>query len=164
MKQYLRVDYPDDDGILELPDLIDMVPVKNTWRGSNQQLIRWYAMDIMGKEEDRMYTFHNFDGGWYLQVSDEIAPRLSVVQQDGASVFYLWDKAFQETEILMTVGVMAGSGNETSQENGYYELHRAEGVVYTAKLEAAAAKLGLTAQLLSEQFHMIHWDWKNGET
>lgn len=161
---YVYADDIDDDGILELPDLIDMVPVKNTWRGSNQQMIRWYAMDIMGKEEDRMYTFHNFDSGWYLQLNGQIAPRISVVQQDGGSVFYLWDEAFQNTEILMTIDVMTGAGNAALEENGYYELYRAEDVIYTVKLEAAAAKLGLTAQLLSDQFHLIQWDWKNGET
>lgn len=161
---YVYADDVDDDGILELPDLIDMVPVKNTWRGSNQQMIRWYAMDIMGKEEDRMYTFHNFDNGWYLQLSGQIAPRLSVVQQDGESVFYLWDEAFQNTEIIMTIDVVTGSENAELEESGYYELYRAEGVVYTVKLEAAAAKLGLTAQLLSDQFHLIQSDWKNGET
>lgn len=78
---YVYADDIDDDGILELPDLIDMKPVENAWMASNQKLIRWYAMDIHGEETDKMYTFHNFDGGWYLQLDQFLTPRISVVQQ-----------------------------------------------------------------------------------
>lgn len=161
---YVYADDIDDDGVLELPDLIDMVPVENTWRGSNQQLIRWYAMDTKGHEIDKMYTFHNFDGGWYLQLSEDIVSRLSVVQKDGGSIFYLWDEKFQNTQILMTIDLLTGSERETVDDSTYYALHRTESVVYAVRMEAEAAKLGLTAQLLAERFHLIQMDWKNGET
>ena len=162
---YVYADDIDEDGILELPDLIDMKPVENTWMASNQKLIRWYGMDIYGKETDKMYSFHNFDGGWYLQLDRFITPRVSVVRRDNSFEFYLWDEEFQNTQILMTIYTMTGNNRETeAAEQDYYVLYRTEGVLYAVKTEEAAMELGLIPELLADCFHPIQMDWKNGET
>lgn len=162
---YVYADDVDDDGILELPDLIDMKPVENTWMASNQKLIRWYAMDIHGIETDKMYSFHNFDGGWYLQLDRFLTPRISVVRQDNNFIFYLWDERFQDVQILMTIHTLTGHDREAeASEHGYYALHRAEGVLYAVETEEAAVELGLIPELLADSFHPIQMDWKNGET
>jgi hypothetical protein len=155
----------DNDGVLELPDLIDMKSVENTWMASNQKLIRWYAMDLSGREVDKMYTFHNFDGGWYLQMDKFLIPRISVIQKDNSFVFYLWDEAFQTNEVLMTVYARSGPDRESvAASEGYYVLYETEGIIYTVKPEDLAMELGLIPELLAESFHPIQWDWKNGET
>ena len=162
---YVYADDIDSDGILELPSLIDMKPVENTWMASNQKLIRWYAMTINGKEVDKMYTFHNFDGGWYLQLDQFLTPRISVVQQGSSFVFYLWDENFQDAEVLMTIYALTGHDREeTAAEQGCYVLYKAEGVLYAVKTETIAMELGLIPELLAESFHPIQVDWKNGET
>ena len=46
---------------------------------------------INGEEVEKMHTFHNFDGGWYLQLDKFLTPRISVIQKDNSFVFYLWD-------------------------------------------------------------------------
>ena len=155
----------DHDGILELPDLIDMKPVENTWMASNQKLIRWYAMGIDGVEEDKMYTFHNFDGGWYLHLDKFLTPRISVIRKDSSYVFYLWDEAYTSAEPLMTVYSLTGADREEeAATQGYYVLHRAEGVLYALNTEAITMELGLLPEALAENFHLIQVDWKNGET
>lgn len=155
----------DNDGILELPDLIDMKPVENTWMASNQKLIRWYAMDRSGTETDKMYTFHNFDSGWYLQLDKFLIPRISVVHHDGSFVFHLWDEAFQTAQVLMTVHSLTGYDREkTAVELGYDILHKTEGVLYAVETEPVAAELGLIPEVLAASFHPIQMDWKNGET
>ena len=162
---YVYADDIDDDGVLELPDLIDMKPVENTWMASNQKLIRWYAMDAAGNETDKMYTFHNFDGGWYLQLDKFLTPRISVIRQDSSFVFYLWDEEFQDAQVLMTVHSLTGHDREdTASERGYYVLHRTEGAVYAVETEEIAGELGLIPELLADCFHPIQMDWKNGET
>ncbi len=162
---YVYADDIDGDGILELPDLIDMKPVENTWMASNQKLIRWYAMDILGNETDKMYTFHNFDGGWYLRLDKFLTPRISVVHQESSFVFYLWDEQFESPQILMTIHSLTGHDRETTAaERGYYVLYRTEGVLYAVETESVAAELGLIPELLAEGFHPIQMDWKNGET
>ena len=155
----------DQDGILELPDLIDMMPVENTWMASNQKLIRWYAMGIDGEEVDKMYTFHNFDGGWYLHLDKFLTPRISVIQKDSSYVFYLWDESFGSCDVLMTIHSLTGiRREEEAAAQGYYVLHRAEGVLYALKTEEIAMELGLLPEVLAESFHPIQMDWKNGET
>lgn len=155
----------DQDGILELPDLIDMKPVENTWMASNQKLIRWYAMGIDGYEVDKMYTFHNFDGGWYLHLDKFLTPRICVIQQDSSYVFYLWDEAFEQADVLMTIHTITGAKREeVAASQNYYVLHRAEGVLYAMKTEELAMELGLLPEVLAESFHPIQMDWKNGET
>ena len=162
---YVYADDIDNDGVLELPDLIDMVPVENAWTSSNQKLIRWYAMTINGDEKDKMYTFHNFDGGWYLQLDKFLIARLSVVRQDNSFVFYLWDEKLQNPEILMTVHTLTGHDREKAVESqGYYVLYESEGVLYTVKTESVATELGLLPEILAQSFHPIQTDWKNGET
>lgn len=162
---YVYADDIDNDGVLELPDLIDMKPVENTWMASNQKLIRWYAMGLNGTEVDKMHTFHNFDGGWYLQLDKFLAPRISVIQKDNSFVFYLWDESFQNAEVLMTIYTLTGADREdTAASQGYYVLHKAEGVLYAVKTEQIAMELGLIPELLAESFHPIQMDWKNGET
>lgn len=161
---YVYADDIDDDGVLELPDLIDMRPVENTWMASNQKLIRWYSMDVNGKEVDKMYTFHNFDGDWYLQLDKFLTPRVSVVRQDSSFVFYLWDEEFENTQVLMTIHTLTDRDRDAeAAEQGYYVLHRTEGVLYAVKTEAIAAELGLIPELLADGFHIIQRDWKNGE-
>ena len=162
---YVYADDIDDDGVLELPDLIDMVPVENTWMTSNQKLIRWYAMDLNGDETDKMYTFHNFDSGWYLQLDRFLTPRISVVRQDNSFVFYLWDEEFQTPQVLMRIHALSGHDREAdAAELGYYVLYRTEGILYAMETEAVAKELGLMPELLADSFHPIQMDWKNGET
>ena len=162
---YVYADDIDDDGILELPDLIDMKPVENTWKASNQQLIRWYAMTLEGGEVDKMYTFHNFDGGWYLQLDRFLTPRITVIQKDHSYEFHLWDEDFQSAQVLMTIHALSGGNREQmAADAGYHILYKSEGILYGLEMEEIAAQHGLIPELLAASFHPIQLDWKNGET
>ena len=52
--------YPDDadrDGILELPRLIPLKPISNSWTTEDQYLIQWYTVDLDGSMINKCYTF-----------------------------------------------------------------------------------------------------------
>lgn len=160
---YVYADDIDDDGVLELPSLITM----NSRERSEHlhYLIRWYAMKLSGEETDKMYTFHNFDGGWYLQLDRAYAPRITVSQDGSNYSFYLWDEEMRSNEKIMTVLAFTGPNrDEAAVEDGRFVLYRGDGIVYAAKLEAAASSYALTQDNLVESFHLIHQDWKTGET
>jgi len=162
---YIYADDIDGDGILELPSLMDMLPVQNNIRNSEQHLIRWYAMTDQGDEVDKMYTFHNFDGGWYMTLDENWASRISVTQQGSVCTFYVWDETFEKAEKLLSIYAMTGSGREMeAEEQNRMILYKTEGVIYAAKLEVAALSYGLTEENLLGSFHLIQMDWKNGET
>ena len=153
------------DGTLELPSLLDMRPVEKNAVSATRHLIRWYAMTPDGEEVDKMHTFHNFDGGWYLTLDKDWASRVSVTQEAPTCTFYVWDSAFEKAEKILTVYALTGSGRELEAESeDRFTVYKTEGVTYAAKLEAASASYGLTRENLLGSFHLIHMDWKTGET
>ena len=162
---YVYADDIDDDGILELPSLITMKLPNQTNSNANQYLIRWYAMDSDGSEIDKLYSYHNYVGGWYMRLDSELAPRMCVLQQGNAYEFYIWDEAYNASEKIMTVYVLTGQKrDEQATIDNRFVLHRTESTVYAANLEVASASYGISKDGLINSFRMILQDWNTGET
>ena len=162
---YIYADDVDSDGTLELPRLIDMHPVHGNTQTATQHLIRWYALTKDGDAVDKLHTFHNFDGGWYLTLTGDWASRVSVAQSAGICTFYIWDEMLEKAEKIMTVYALTGMDRDMLAESEErFVLYKSEGITYAAKLEVGALSYGLTVDNLSGCFHMIHMDWKSGET
>ena len=165
MNYYVYAEDIDSDGILELPGLISMKAVDN-W-GDNEQkfLLRWYAMDSDGWEIDKMYTYHNYPGGWYVQLDSTWASRVTVEQDQRSYQFYVWDESYQTADPLFTQYTFTGNDrDEVAVQDGRFALYRSEGVAYAAQLELAAPEYGITEKSLTESFHLIRQDWQTGET
>lgn len=162
---YVYADDVDDDGIMELPALITMKPISN-WEDEAQKfLLRWFSVDVDGWEMDKLFTFHNYVGGWYLQLSNAWASRVTVDQNDGVYSFYVWDETYQDATGLFTLYVFTGSTrDEDAVKDGRFALHRAEGVAYAASIEPAAAEYGITEEHLIDSFRLIRQDWHTGDT
>ena len=162
---YVYADDVDDDGILELPSLITMEPISQEWEQEEKYLIRWFSMDVGGQEIDKLYSFHNYVGGWYVQLDSIWANRVTVGQFGNTYNFYVWDPDYQELSTLYTIYALTGSDRETQAAlDGRFALCQTEGVVYAARLESAADVFGVTKETLIASFHLIHQDWKTGET
>ncbi len=162
---YVYADDIDQDGILELPDLITMQPIKNSTSVEQQYLIRWYSMDLNGRETTKRYTFHNYVGGWYLELGESWAQRISVIQTETTYWFYIWDPEFEKADLAFSVHVLTGSDREESCTiDNRFVLLRAEGVIYSARLENGAADYKITQEDLAPCFHLIYQAWKTGET
>lgn len=163
---YVYADDIDNDGVLELPRLIPMrVDATENAFVENQYLICWYSVTSSGERIDKVHTYHNFVGGWYLELDINSVERV-LVQQVGSSYdVYFWDKAFTEKLKLLTVYALTGQKREEQAISGNrFVLYRGESVVYAAKLEAVSAAYGITKDKLVYGFHLILQDWKTGET
>ncbi len=162
---YIYADDIDNDGVLELPALIRMKPV-TTHRSEDQKfLLRWFSVDIDGWEMDKVFTFHDFVSGWYLQLDSLWASRVTVDQINSTYTFYVWDESYQDPTPLFTLYVFSDSGrDEESVADGRFALYRSEGVAYAAKLSAYAAEYNITSEQLIENFHLIRQNWQTGET
>ena len=165
LNYYVYAEDIDSDGVLELPSLISMKAVTN-WRDGDQKfLLRWYSMDSDGWEIDKLYTFHNYPGGWYLPLSSVWASRVTVEQSQGQYRFLLWDESYKKTQPLFTVYVFTGTDRDAlAVAQGRFVLSRAEGVAYAAELEEAAPEYGITENSLIEGFRLIRQDWQTDET
>ncbi len=161
---YVYADDIDDDGTLELPSLITMA----TASGSGQQdryMIRWFAMDPEGREVDKLYTYHNFAGGWYLCLGEDWATQITAEQNAGVHAFYVWDASQQSSVPVFTIYALTGQDRDTAAvEDGKFLLLRTENVVYAATLEASAGSCGITQEYLINAFRLIQKDWNTGET
>lgn len=163
---FIYADDIDEDGIMELPALITMTSSGTEERTvDNRYLIRWYAMMPNGDEVDKMYTYHNFGGGWFICLDGTWASRLNVVQEAGEYSFWLWDEHFSKSEKLMTIYAFTGQDREelAVTENRFL-LYRGDAVVYAAALEVKAANYDIAREKIINSFHLIHQDWKTGET
>lgn len=162
---YVYADDIDDDGELELPSLMNMTTSRQRISGSMQYLIRWYAMTIDGGEVDKMYTFHNYEAGWYITLDSEWAYRTLVTQDGTTYTFYLWNEDFSDARKLFTVFALSGSDREAAAVmDGRFILHRGDGVIYCAKVEEDYTVFGFTQETLIDHFRLIQLDWKTGET
>ena len=155
----------DEDGILELPGLVTMKAVSN-WQGDEQKfLLRWYALDLDGRETDKLFSFHDYIGGWYMRLRGQWAGRVSVEEGENTYTFFVWDESYQVATALFTVYVFTGTGrDEEAVKDGRFALYRAEGVAYSAKLKQSASVYGITEEDLIDNFRPIRQDWRTGET
>lgn len=159
---YIYADDIDGDGILELPSLI--APKTEVGTDSQQYTIRWYALDTQGTETDKTYTYHNFMGGWYMELDSFLADQVLVSQKGNGFEFSLWDSASRRSELLFSVYVLTGQRREEQAvSDNRFVLYRDTGVIYAARLEVAASNYNLTSDSLIGAFHLIQEDWNKGD-
>ena len=160
---FVYADDMDSDGIMELPAMIPMRSIDTASKDSGQNMIRWYSMAADGSEVDKLYTYHNFIGGWYMQFDSAIAERISVVDRGNVCDFYIWEGA--RAEKLLSIHTLTGqSREEQSTSNNRFALYKGESVIYAASLDHGASNYAMTQQTLMQSFHMIHEHWNTGET
>ncbi len=160
---YVYADDLDGDGALELPSLISLASAENAQSDETQYVIRWYALNSDGTTVDKMYTYHNFVGRWYLRVDPAIAGDLTAAQRGNSYEFGLWDEENQRGQKLMTLYVLTGQRREEQAlEDNRFVVYRNESTIYAVKLEVASAAYGMTQESLIDSFHLIVDDWNLG--
>ncbi|MBE6934309.1 MAG: hypothetical protein E7462_04575 [Ruminococcaceae bacterium] len=158
---YVYANDIDNDGVLELPDLIPVQSADGNPDG-NQHFIHWYAMNSDGSKVYKKYTYHSFTGGWYLELDNAVAANLTVKQLGNSYEFSILDKNGEANKI-MTLYVFTGQEREEQAiaENRFV-VFRNESTVYAAHLEVASAAYQMTQESLQNAFHLIAQDLLNG--
>lgn len=146
----------DSDGILELPSLMTMM-----YNTTEQNMIRWYSMDIDGVETNKCFTFHNFVDGWYIELNSDWTDRFAAERDGSIYTFYMWNNSYGSAVPVFTVYAFSGKDRDTQADaQNRFALYRGEDVVYAAKLESASAIYGINESYLESAFHLIRQDWK----
>ena len=162
---YVYADDVDEDGIMEIPSLIPIQPAAVTWGEEEQYVIRWYSVDSTGQQTDKLYSFHNFSDGWYLELDSSWTDRITVSQVGSNYAFYMWDTDFTEAIPVFTVYALSGSDRQTqATEDGRFVLSSSADVIYAARLEGDLQAYGINEEYLTSHFHLIHQDWKSTDT
>ena len=162
---YVYADDIDMDGVVELPDLITMQMPAQRMGITSQHLIRWYSMTADGSEVDKLYTYHNYLEGWYLELDQEMATRICVVTDpSGGYQFQLWNEDMTASQTIFTLYTLTGEDRlAVAEEGDLHTVMKTDTVVYAARIEDAGSIRGLTVEYLSECFRLIQQDWKTGE-
>ncbi len=147
------------DGVVELPTRLQIHPV-SVWRNDqDHSLLRWFALDTQGREADKVFTFHNFEQGWYLTLDDSWSDHISVVEGGDEFSFYMWSEDYSEAYALFSVFTFTGSNrSEEGNRDDRFLLYSTDAAVYAAKLEEDAAVYAITRDKITESFHLIHPD------
>ena len=159
---YVYADDVDEDGVLELPDLLPMANAGDTTL-TNQYLIRWYAMQSDGSEVNKSYTYHSFPGGWYMELPYEIAPLMSVEQYGNSYEFSVRGADGHVTKLMTLYSFTGQEREEQAITDNRFVLFRTDSTVYAGHLEVASAAYNLTQESLIHAFHLITQDLINGE-
>ena len=162
---YVYADDIDVDGVLELPDLTPMKLPDETPDGQWKYLIRWYSMYSDGTEHEKVYTYHNFTAGWYMQLRTSLANRIFVVERGNGYLFGVWDETYSTNSHIATIYALTGQNREQEATVGNrFVLHRTESTVFAADLDVSAAVYNISKEEIINSFHLILQDWNTGET
>ena len=161
---YIYADDIDNDGITELPRIITTKPLSDVSALEPSKLVLWYAMGSNGNTIDKLYTYYNAAGGWYLKINNKLAPRFTVEVESNTFTFYLWNSDHTNAEKLFTVFTLTGQNREEqSLSDEKFVLLRTDTTIYSATIESAAEKYAITQENLIASFSQIHQDWNSGE-
>lgn len=162
---YVYAEDVNEDGIIELPSLISVNPISASWQMEEQYQVRWYSVDLEGNRTDKRSTFHNYSGGWYLELDDSWDDYVTVYQVGNTYAFYMWNETYKEAVAVFTLYALTGSDRQTqSTEDGRFALYHGDGVIYAARFESDVSQYGITEEYMRNSFHLIHKDWNTGET
>lgn len=150
----------DGDGVLELPSFAAM-----TYNTTEQNLIRWFAVDIEGNAINKLYTFHNFDDGWYVSLDENWIDRIAAEKNGSTYTFYMWNNSYGSAVPVFTIFALTGKDRDSQAAvQNRFALHRGEEVVYAAKLESGSAIYGVTENYIRSNFHLIRQGWNAKES
>ena len=148
----------DGDGIMELPELMDMVQVTQDG-ASTHKIISWYALDSEAKSHIKAYTYHCFVDGWFIGLEAAWTNVLTVSRQGKRVDFFSWDKQYGVPVRLFSINVLTGQNREEQADlDGNIRLHSTTSSVFVGELTSNGEKYGITEQKLIDSFHMIQQD------
>jgi len=160
---FVYADDIDNDGVLELPSLIPMENSGNSIQDI-QYLIRWYAVSSDGSMTDKMFSYHNFVGGWYLELDGTLASKMFVTQLGNSYEFFVFPEEGEPVRLMTVYGFTGQQREEQAVSDNRFVLYRTDSTVYAAHLEVASASYGMSQESLKNSFHLIVQDWNTGET
>lgn len=154
----------DNDGILELPSLVSPAVPEGTKSDETQYVIRWYALNSDGSTVDKLHTYHNFAGKWYLRIDSSFAKQLIVTQMGSIYTFSIHQPEGEPIK-LMTLSVLTGQKREEQAvQDNRFVVYKNETTIYAVKLEVSSVSYGMTQDTIIADFHIIQQDWNTGMT
>ena len=158
----------DDDGAIEVPS-----PGPFPSRVEGDQCVGWMSYNGAGEAETVLWTYHNLEDGWYLQLPEswvgQVRAERSGTGSDASVTFYYhsFDEAGEAPldAAILRITALTGTGREVRATRGNrFPLSRQSDVIYTAELpETPPWDQSMTAEEVRAAFSLIAREWIPGD-
>lgn len=157
----------DNDGVIELPRPQALPSYKAG--EETQWSIDWYSMDLDGHTKIKMTSYHNYSGGWYLELPQNWHDQITVSRTtDSAGVVGYtvsrWINYASEPEPIFTVYAFTGDRRlEQASGDGRFLLAEKGETAYAASMGECDWAKSLTEEELRTMFRFVYMEWNTGE-
>jgi hypothetical protein len=134
------------------------------------QRVDWCYYDSSGEPFAVMYTYHDMDDGWYLQLPESWVGQVYVSRSAGtdeASVtFYALGDDGQESVPILRISALTGNSREVKAARGdRFLLSRQMETIYTAELPDSDGvwPYAMTEDEIRTAFNLIVTEWSTGD-
>ena len=152
----LRPQDIDGDGVIDVPS-----PQMDE-KGRATGIVEWLTYDGEGRAELVMTTYHNVAGGWYFVLPKEWQGRAAVSNADSGvnELQAILSLDGKEVGIIYT---LTGENRENRALRGNRQvIKRQTGTTYAGEILPLGEKMGLTDELLRQNFRIISSQWTMG--
>lgn len=153
----------DHDGVMEVPRPV-LLP-KPLGATDDFWLLEWRQFDEHGKPHQVLTTYHNVTDGWYFEVPDGWADRVTVTRRDSVSageravVFSLW-KGEEEAQTFLALYKLTGTSQQSRATLGNRQTIFSDATsTYAYELMPQTWDTGLTGEDITRRFHIIRTEW-----
>ena len=157
----------DSDGLIELPAPVAL-PSANA-QEQTHWVIEWYNLQQNGEKLVKVTTYHDYQGGWYLEIPKNWTGQLSVSENTEtfglpAVVFSRWNGREKAPQVIFSLYTLTGEDRMAQiQDKGLLLLAEKGETAYAARLGSCGWAKTLSQGKLRTMFHFIQVDWNSGE-
>ena len=158
----------DADGVIELP--MPLALPSYVVGEETQGSIDWYSMTKDGKQKIKMTTYHNYAGGWYVELPERWHDQLTVsknTQLPGVTAYSVskWNGYDVAPQEIFTIYAFTGEERlAQADSDGRFLLAEKGETAYAASFGSGDWAQALTKEELTAMFHFVYVDWNSGET
>jgi hypothetical protein len=134
------------------------------------QRVDWYCYDSGGDSAVVLYTYHDMDDGWYLQLPETWLDRVYISRGAGTDeatvTFYTLEDNGQESVPILRISALTGSNRETKAARGdRFVLSRQMETIYTGELldTGGVWPYAMTEDDVRAAFNLIVTEWSTGD-
>ena len=158
----------DADGVIELPKPVAL-PSFDAGE-ETQWAIEWYSLSADGEQKMKKTTYHNYAGGWYVELPEQWRDRVSVSRNTsvpGVTAYCIskWLGYDRKPQEIFTIYAFTGEDRlQRSDSDGRFLLTEKGETAYAASFGTCDWAQNITREELTAMFHFIYLDWNSGET
>lgn len=154
----------DRDGVMEVP--LPVLAHKALGNNDDFWLLEWRQFDEQGVPHHTLTTYHNVTDGWYFEVPDSWASRITISRKDSISAgergvaFSVWQGEDKEARTFLVLYKLTGTNQQSRASLGDRQIISSDSTAtYAYELMPQVWDTGLSGEDINRRFHIIRTEW-----